>query len=69
MIEGNRAVRDRVVARGAVTYPINTVKMPPADWRTHFGSRWQQLQSAKQEFDPHRILTPSYSIVSTRLGP
>ncbi|PZS36257.1 MAG: hypothetical protein DLM61_00540 [Pseudonocardiales bacterium] len=38
---------------------------PPADWRTHFGSHWRQLQLAKQEFDPYGILTPGYGIVST----
>jgi cytokinin dehydrogenase len=65
MIDANRAVLDRVVARGGVTYPINTVPMSPADWRTHFGSRWRQLQLAKQEFDPYGILAPGYCIVST----
>jgi hypothetical protein len=41
-----------------------TVSVIP-DWRTHFGSRWRQLQSAKQEFDPYGILAPGYGIVST----
>ena len=58
MIEANRVVRDRVVARGGVVYPINTVPMSPADWRTYFGPRWRQLQAAKEEFDPHGILNP-----------
>lgn len=65
MIEANRVVRDRVVARGGVVYPINTVPMSPADWRTYFGPRWRQLQAAKEEFDPHGILTPGYGIVRT----
>lgn len=64
MIEANRVIRDRVVARGGVTYPINSVPMSPADWRTHFGSRWRQFQLAKQEFDPHGILAPGYGLVS-----
>ncbi|MGH3548244.1 MAG: FAD-binding protein [Pseudonocardiaceae bacterium] len=68
VIEANLVVRDRVVARGGVTYPINTVPMSPEDWRTHFGSRWRQLQSAKQEFDPHGILTPGYGIVTTSVA-
>jgi cytokinin dehydrogenase len=65
MIEANRVVRDRVVARGGVTYPINAVPMSLADWRTHFGPQWRQLQLAKHEFDPHGILTPGHGIVST----
>ncbi|MGH9205762.1 MAG: hypothetical protein ACRD1G_04280, partial [Acidimicrobiales bacterium] len=63
MIEANRLVRDRVVACGGVTYPINALTMSPADWRIHFGSHWRQLQVAKEEFDPHGILTPGYGIV------
>lgn len=67
MIEANRVVRDRVVACGGVAYPINAVPMSPADWRTHFGPHWRQLQLAKQEFDPHGILTPGHGIVNTPL--
>jgi hypothetical protein len=49
------AIRDRVVARGGVTYPINTVEMSPADWRTHFGSRWHAVSQARfrPAADPH----------------
>ncbi len=43
-------------------YPINSVPMSPADWRVHFGPRWRQLQSAKEEFDPHGVLTPGYGL-------
>ncbi|HZS19839.1 MAG TPA: FAD-binding protein [Pseudonocardiaceae bacterium] len=62
MTEANRTILDRALACGGVTYPINAVPMSPADWRTHFGPRWRQLQAAKQEFDPHGILTPGYGI-------
>ena len=62
MIEANRVVHDRAVACGGVTYPINSVPMSAADWRIHFGPRWRQLQAAKEEFDPHGILTPGYGI-------
>lgn len=65
MIEANRAVHDRIVARGGVAYPINTVPMSPADWRIHFGPRWRQLRSAKEEFDPHAVLTPGYDLGMT----
>ena len=67
MIEANRVVRDRVLACGGVTYPISTLPMSPADWRTHFGPHWRQLLIAKEEFDPHGILTPGYGILSTLL--
>jgi FAD/FMN-containing dehydrogenase len=67
MIEANRVVRDRVLACGGVTYPISTLPMSPADWRTHFGPHWRQLLIAKEEFDPHGILAPGYGIVSTIL--
>ena len=62
MIEANQAVRTRAIACGGTTYPINTMPMPPADWRIHFGPHWRQFQTAKQEFDPHGILTPGYGI-------
>ena len=62
MIEANRLVHDRALACGGVTYPINSVPMSAADWRSHFGPRWRQLQIAKQEFDPYGILAPGYGI-------
>ncbi|MDQ3886798.1 MAG: FAD-binding protein [Actinomycetota bacterium] len=62
LIEVNRMVRDRAIASGGLTYPINAVPMSAADWQVHFGPRWQQLQAAKETFDPHAILTPGYGI-------
>lgn len=65
LIEANRTIYDRAIACGGVIYPINALPMSPADWRIHFGPRWQQLQRAKEEFDPHGILTPSYGITTS----
>jgi FAD/FMN-containing dehydrogenase len=64
MIEENRVIHNRVVARGGAIYPINAVPMSPGDWSIHFGPRWRQLQIAKEEFDPLRILTPGYGIAA-----
>jgi FAD/FMN-containing dehydrogenase len=61
-IEANRVIRNRVLACGGTAYPINAVPMSPQDWRTHFGPRWEQLQAAKEKFDPRGILTPGYGI-------
>lgn len=62
MVESNRSVLDRAVARGGLAYPINSLPMSGADWRTHFGRRWPQLLDAKAEFDPYGILTPGHGI-------
>ncbi len=62
MIEANRIIHDQALARGGVAYPINSVPMSSTDWRVHFGPRWQQLRSAKEEFDPRGILTPGYGL-------
>jgi len=64
MIEANRLVHDQALACGGVTYPINSVPMSAPDWHSHFGPRWRQLQIAKQDFDPHGILTPGYASLS-----
>lgn len=69
MAEANRMVHDHALACGGVTYPINSVPASAADWRTHFGSRWGQLQAAKEEFDPHGILTPGYGIAAPSAPP
>jgi FAD/FMN-containing dehydrogenase len=62
MIKANRLVHDRALACGGVAYPINSVPMSAADWCSHFGPRWRQLQRAKQEFDPYGIFAPGYGI-------
>ncbi|MGH3902612.1 MAG: FAD-binding protein [Pseudonocardiaceae bacterium] len=62
MTESNRASYDLAVTYGGVAYPVNSLPMSPDDWRTHFGPRWPQLRTAKEEFDPHRILTPGQGI-------
>ncbi|MGH3977776.1 MAG: FAD-binding protein [Pseudonocardiaceae bacterium] len=64
MIDANRAVYDRAVAHGGISYPVNTLPMFPADWRAHFGQRWPQLLAAKDEFDPHGILAPGQGIAA-----
>ncbi|MGH3697751.1 MAG: FAD-binding protein [Pseudonocardiaceae bacterium] len=62
MVEANRVIHDRVLARGGIAYPINSVPMSPADWHVHFGPRWRQLRDAKEEFDPHAVLTPGHDL-------
>lgn len=66
MIGANRAVYERVVVHGGVGYPISALPMSAADWRAHFGSRWEQLIAAGAEFDPDRILARGQNITSGR---
>jgi FAD/FMN-containing dehydrogenase len=62
LVEANRACYHRARAHGAVAYPVNSLPMSRHDWRVHFGPRWAQLRSAKEEFDPHGIMAPGQGI-------
>ncbi|MER5891049.1 FAD-binding protein [Streptomyces sp. NPDC001941] len=59
MLEQNRRLYDLAVALGAKRYLVGAIPgMTPAQWKTHFGSRWDAFNNAKHKYDPANILTP-----------
>lgn len=59
MIELNQALHRSARRAGGMVYPSNALPMTPEDWRTHFDSAWDALTTAKNRYDPGRILAPS----------
>lgn len=47
---------------GGVLYPIGAVPLSHADWRRHYGAEWYSFATAKNRFDPRRILAPGVGI-------
>ncbi len=58
----NRELMERNHAIGGTCYPIGTHEFCPADWKTQYGSTWEQFQRAKEYFDPDNVLTPGQGI-------
>ncbi len=58
MIELNGALYGRVKSAGGTVYPVNALPMTSDDWRAHFGPVWDSLATAKNRYDPERILAP-----------
>ena len=65
LVDANRAVYERIKAAGGTLYPVSAFPLSQDEWRGHFGSAFGQLDAAKREFDPARILTPGYEIFQT----
>jgi len=51
---------------GGTRYPIGTLDFTPGDWRRHYGPTWNKFKQAKNQFDPHNILTPGPGIFPKR---
>ncbi len=64
LVEANRATYHRVKAAGGTLYPVSAFHLSPTQWREHFGPAFDRLSAAKQRFDPSRILTPGYDLLS-----
>ena len=62
LVDANRAAYERVKAAGGTLYPVSAFPLSRDEWREHFGSAFAQLDAAKREFDPGRVLTPGYEI-------
>jgi FAD/FMN-containing dehydrogenase len=58
----NNAWYEMARAVGGTRYPIGTMDFTPGDWRRHYGSAWKGFKQAKNEFDPHNVLTPGPGI-------
>ncbi len=62
LVDANRAAYERIKAAGGSLYPVSAFPLSRDEWREHFGSAFAQLDAAKREFDPGRVLTPGYEI-------
>jgi cytokinin dehydrogenase len=62
LVDANQATYRRVKAAGGTLYPVSAFPMSKGEWRDHFGSAFGQLDAAKQQYDPDKILTPGYEI-------
>ncbi|MEV0804271.1 FAD-binding protein [Kribbella sp. NPDC050281] len=62
LVETNEAVYRRVKAAGGTLYPVSALPLSKDEWRDHFGSAYGQLDAAKRQYDPNKILTPGYPI-------
>jgi cytokinin dehydrogenase len=62
----NRRLFERGQALGGTCYPIGSLEFSPTDWKRQFGSRWETLRRAKEQFDPDGVLTPGQGIFSAQ---
>lgn len=62
LLAANRSAYEATAALGGTQYPVGSIPFTRADWRTHFGSAWPRLKSAKHRYDPRGILVPGQGI-------
>ena len=62
LLAANRSAYEATAAAGGTQYPVGSIPFTRADWRTHFGSAWPRLESAKRTYDPRGILVPGQGI-------
>lgn len=62
MLAANRRLYERARSVGGCQYPIGSIPLTGADWRAHYGPRWQRFQAAKNRYDPARILAPGQGV-------
>jgi cytokinin dehydrogenase len=62
LIAANGASYRRILAAAGTLYPVSAFPLSGDEWRQHFGSAFDQLNAAKQRYDPDRVLTPGYEI-------
>ena len=62
LLAANRSAYEATAAAGGTQYPVGSIPFTRADWRTHFGSAWPRLESAKHTYDPRGILVPGQGI-------
>lgn len=62
MVEANRSLYQRARAVGGYQYPVGSIPTTPEEWRTHYGPAWAAFETARDRYDPDRILTPGQGI-------
>lgn len=64
MVQHNRELFEDVRDLGGIRYSIGAIPFSQADWQQHYGPVWPLVVSAKNKYDPDRILTPGQGIFS-----
>ena len=64
LVATNRSLFERARALGGKRLITSAIPMTRADWIGNFGAVWSDFASAKDKFDPRRILTPGPGIFS-----
>jgi FAD/FMN-containing dehydrogenase len=62
MIGLNRTLYERARDMGGYRMTSSAVAMSQEDWKRHYGSAWQIVQTAKTKFDPKNVLTPGHGM-------
>jgi FAD/FMN-containing dehydrogenase len=62
LVAANRTLFDRVTALDGKRYPFDSVPVTKHDWQKHYQPLWGAFVSAKQHYDPDKILTPGQEI-------
>ena len=62
MVSQNRALYEALRDIGGKRYAISSIPFDAQDWMDHFGASWEDLVRAKQQYDPHNVLTPGHGI-------
>jgi hypothetical protein len=59
--ERNRRLYEAAKELGGTLGPFGYMPMSAADWRTHFGPRWEELTEAKRRYDPDGVFARDLS--------
>jgi FAD/FMN-containing dehydrogenase len=57
-----RSMYERARALGGTLYPIGSTPLTTEDWRTHHGSGYQALRTAKDHYDPANVMAPGAGV-------
>jgi cytokinin dehydrogenase len=60
MSERLENVSRMMILFGAKRYLSGWVNFTPAEWKEHFGARWNELVALKRRYDPDSILNPGF---------
>lgn len=62
LLAANRSAYELAASAGGTQYPVGSIPVTRADWRTHYGPAWPRLARAKRTYDPRGILVPGQGI-------
>ncbi|MEU6854922.1 FAD-binding protein [Actinacidiphila alni] len=67
-VAANHAMYETVRAAGGTQYPVGTIPMSAADWRSQYGRSWPEFAAAKHRYDPCALLAPGQHIFPAPTG-
>lgn len=62
LVAQNKVLYDRARAIGGTHYPVGAIPLGREDWARHYGEQYPALVTAKNRYDPRRVLTPGQGI-------